>query len=104
MEIGMKGDGKMADVMDTLFIITEANGMWLWGCFVMDGKWEGTLRGMNEDETLLEYFGRFDSGMFQRARVRIGTRGEERKYEHDIWVRNDYNRADELDWIKGQAG
>jgi hypothetical protein len=40
----------------------------------------------------------------QRARVRIGTRGEERKYEHDIWVRNDYNRADELDWIKGQAG
>lgn len=73
---------------------------------VMDDKWEGTLTGMNEDETLLEYFGRFDSGMFQdqRARVRIGTRGEERKYEHDFWVRDDYNMADKLDWIKGHAG
>lgn len=57
----------------------------------------------NEYERLLEYFGRFDSGMFQdqRARVKIGTSGEERGMISGCGMNN---RADELDWIKGQAG
>ena len=75
------------------------------GCFVKDEKWEGKITGMNEDETALEYFGRFDHDMFQDpcAWVKIGSHGEQRRYEQDQWIRGGDVMVDELDWLKGHS-
>ena len=69
----------------------------------MDKKWEGKITGMNEDETSLEYFGRFDQDTFQDpcSLVKIGSHEEQRSYEHDHWFRDDDAKVDELDWLKG---